>query len=111
MTTLTARRSAYGLDSGDDNRWDIGAPCGAYPDLWSFILPGVPGPTSAPARAAHLCLRHCDRLTRCQVAAAAQRPVEIVQAGLLWPPSPNRPPSSLPESGHGPWCREFRRTT
>jgi hypothetical protein len=111
MAAVTARRTAYGMDSGEDNRWDIGAPCGRNPDLWSDMAYGFPTAKSGVSRAAHACNHHCDRLARCQVAAMALRPVEIVQAGLLWPPSPNRPATTLPESGHGPWCREFRRTT
>lgn|SRR6185369_14291015 len=115
--TLPRRRSTWGMDSDPATPWAERAACLGYWDLFTEqLLPSGDAGQSAntpSAQAQHNCNHHCPVLLQCtlQAETPGQRPLEMVQAGQWWPGYTHRPPRTLPDPGHGEWCRHLRRRT
>lgn len=107
MAAATLRRSPWALDFYAES-WRQYALCRGQWDEFTGDFHGNAGAHRA-AKVAHLCKAHCPVLAHCATAAAVRRPVEIVQAGLMWPAQSARYGGrELPDPGCGPWCASVR---
>lgn len=107
MATATMHRSAWGLTADRDIAWRERAACtGMWHEFTTFAQgPGLEG---RAARAAHICWSHCPVRAYCRLATDRHRPIEQVQAGLLWRSYAKQKPVELPDPGCGPWCAHLR---